>query len=123
MLTAELPESLQLQFEQTAQKLFDHDAVKRATIEAVESWLAKQRQRWIDLEAKANDQAFEKLQAQLEREHFGKWIVIAHGKLQGVGDSLAEVNQLAPDAQHRIVMQVGERRPKEIDLGWQIGLN
>ena len=97
--------------------------MKRATIEAVESWLAKQRKRWIDLEAKANDQAFEKLQAQLERENFGKWIVIAHGKLPGVGDSLAEVNQLAPNAQHRIVMQVGERRPKEISLGWQIGLN
>ncbi|MEN8215164.1 MAG: hypothetical protein ABFS56_02050 [Pseudomonadota bacterium] len=24
---------------------------------------------------------------------------------------------LAPDAQHRIVMQVGERRPKEVELG------
>jgi len=40
-----------------------------------------------------------------------------------VGDSLAEINQLAPNAQHRIVMQVGERRPKEISLGWQIWLN
>ncbi len=123
MLIAELPESLQRQFEQTAQKLFDHDAVKRATIEAVESWLAKQRNRRVDLEAKANDQAFEKLQAQLEKDHFGQWIVIAHGELQGVGDSLAEINHLAPNAQDRIVMQVGERRPKEIDLGCQIGLD
>jgi hypothetical protein len=40
--------------------------------------------------------------------------VIAHGKLQGIGDSLKEVNQLAPD---RIVMQVGEHQPKEVDLG------
>jgi hypothetical protein len=123
MLIAELPESLQRQFEQTAQKLFDHDAVKRATIEAVESWLARQRKRRVDLEAKANDQAFEKLQAQLEKDHFGQWIVIAHGELQGVGDSLAEINHLAPNAQDRIVMQVGERRPKEVDLGCQIGLD
>jgi len=123
MLIAELPESLQQQFEQTAQNLFDHDAVKLATIEAVESWLAKQRKRRVDLEAKANDHAFEKLQTQLEKDHFGQWIVIAHGELQGVGDSLAEINHLAPNAQDRIVMQVGEYRPKEIDLGCQIGLD
>jgi uncharacterized protein (UPF0261 family) len=81
MLIAELPESLQQQFVQTAQKLFDHDAVKRATIEAVESWLTNQRKRQVDLEAKANDPVFEKRQAELERDHFGQWIVIAHGEL------------------------------------------
>jgi hypothetical protein len=49
--------------------------------------------------------------------------VIAHGQLQGVGNSLAEVNHLAPEAQDRIVMQVGEQRPKEVELGWQIAFD
>jgi len=120
MLTMELPKALQQEFEQTAQKFYVHDGVKRAVIEAIELWLAKQHQRQIDAEAKANNQAFKNIQAEIEKDYFGKWIVIAHGQLQGVGESLAEVNHLAPDAQHRIVMQVGERRPKEVELGWQI---
>ena len=92
MLVAELPELLQQEFEQTAQKLYDQNAVKQAMLEAVELWLAKQRQHQIDIEAKANDLAYEQLQDELEREHWGQWIVIAHGQLQGVGDSLDEVN-------------------------------
>ncbi len=120
MLTMELPKALQQEFEQTAQKFYVHDGVKRAIIEAIELWLAKQHQRQIDAEAKANNQAFKNIQAEIEKNYFGKWIVIAHGELQGVGESLAEVNHLVPEAQHRIVMQVGERRPKEVELGWQI---
>ncbi|OQY56061.1 MAG: hypothetical protein DRR08_25130 [Candidatus Parabeggiatoa sp. nov. 2] len=123
MLMAELPEPLQQQFEQTAQKLYDHDATKRAMIDAVELWLAKQRKHQIDIEADANDKAYVKLKEELERNYWGKWVVIAYGQLQGAGDSLAEINHLAPDAQHRIVMQVGERRPKEVTLGWQIGFD
>jgi len=120
MLTMELPKALQQEFEQTAQKFYVHDGVKRAVIEAIELWLAKQHQRQIDAEAKANNQAFKNIQAEIEKDYFGSFLVIAHGQLQGVGESLAEVNHLAPDAQHRIVMQVGERRPKEVELGWQI---
>ena len=123
MLTMELPQLLQQEFEQTAQKFYVHDGVKRAVIEAINLWLERQRKRKIDAEAKANNQTFNKIQAEIEKDHFGKWIVIAHGQLQGVGDSLAKINHLAPDAQHRIVMQVGKRRPKEVELGWQIALD
>ncbi|TGO03716.1 hypothetical protein PN36_01155 [Candidatus Thiomargarita nelsonii] len=124
MLTMELPKPLQQEFEQTVQqKFYDHDGMKRAVIEAIELWLATQRQHRIKAEAKTNNQAFENIKAQLERDCFGKWVVIAHGKLQGIGDSLKEVNQLAPEAPDRIVMQVGEHQPKEVDLGWQIAFD
>jgi len=123
MLTMELPQPLQQEFEQTAQKFYVHDGVKRAVIEAIKLWLAMQRKRQMEAEAKANNQTFKNIQAEIEKNYLGKWIVIAHGQLQGVGDSLAEINHLAPDAQHRIVMQVGERRPKEVELGWQIALD
>lgn len=123
MLAIELPKPLQQEFEQTAQQFYDHDGVKRAAIEAIKLWLSAQRKRRVDAEAKANNQAFEKLRTQLERDYFGQWIVIADGQLQGVGDSLASVNHLAPDAQHRIVMQIGEHRPKEVELGWLIAFD
>ena len=123
MLMTELPEKLQQEFEQTAQKLYEYDGVKQAMIEAVELWLTKQRKCQIDIEKKANNQAYEKLKDELERDYWGKWIVIAHGQLQGEGNSLTEVNHLAPDARHRIVMQVGEHQPKEVTLGWQIAFD
>jgi hypothetical protein len=72
MLELELPESLQQEFEQTAQKFYDHEGVKRAAIEAIELWLAGLRQRQVDAQAKANNQAFEKLQAELIDKYFGK---------------------------------------------------
>ncbi len=87
MLAIELPKPLQQEFEQTAQQFYDHDGVKRAAIEAIKLWLSAQRKRRVDAEAKANNQAFEKLRTQLERDYFGQWIVIADGQLQGVGDS------------------------------------
>jgi len=68
----------------------------------------------------ANNQAFESLRAELEKNHLGKWIVIAHSKLQGVADTPEELNHLAPTAHHRIVMQMGQTRPKEVELGWQM---
>ncbi|MBI3360307.1 MAG: hypothetical protein HY023_04275 [Chloroflexi bacterium] len=74
----------------------------------------------LEEERTANDRAYEALRAELEQRHSGKWIVMAHGKLQGVGDSLEEVDQLASTAHDRIVMRVGEKRSKEIEIGWQM---
>ncbi len=120
MLTAELPQQLQEEFERTARLLHDHDSIKQALTEAIELWLAQQRHRLIQAEAKANNQAFETLRAELEQNYSGKWIVIAHGKLQGTADTPEELNLLAPTAHHRIVMQVGDTRPQEVELGWQM---
>jgi len=120
MFTAELPQRLQEEFERAARLLHDSDSIRQALIEAIELWLAQQRQKLIQKEAKANNQAFENLRAELEQNYPGKWIVIAHGKLQGVADTPEELNHLAPTAQHRIVMQVGQSRPQEVELGWQM---
>jgi hypothetical protein len=68
----------------------------------------------------ANNREYERLRPELERDHWGRWVVIAFGKLQGIGDSLEEVDQLAPTARCRIITQVGEDRPKEIELGWSL---
>ena len=119
MLTAELPPQLQEEFERTAHLLHDQDGIRQALIEAIELWLAQQRQHLIQKETDLNNQIFETLRIELEQTYPGKWIVIAHGKLQGVADSPEALNHFAPTAQHRIVLQMGQTRSQEVELGWQ----
>ncbi len=123
MLIANIPEALQHHFEQAAHLLYQTDGVKQALVEAIELWLTQHRNPVIEAEARANNQAYQTLQTELEQKYFGKWIVIAHGQLQGVGDSIVELNHLASDAHHRIVMQVGQRHSEKVELGWQIAFN
>lgn len=123
MLIADIPETLQHHFEHAAHLLYQTDGVKQALVEAIELWLAQHRNPVIEAEARANNQAYQNLKAELEQKYFGKWIVIAHGQLQGVGDSIVELNHLASDAHHRIVMQVGQQHSKKVELGWQIAFN
>jgi len=123
MLIADIPETLQHHFEHTAHLLYQTDSVKQALVEAIELWLAQHRNPVIEAEARANNQAYQTLKAELEQKYLGKWIVIAHGQLQGVGDSIMELNHLSSDAHHRIVMQVGQQYSKKVELGWQIAFN
>ncbi len=123
MAMPELPKALQQEFEYTANLLYDQDSVKQALVEAVELWLAQQRQKLIQAEAKVNNQAFEAMKAELEQNYHGQWIVIAHGKLQGVADVPEDLNDLAPNARHRIVTQVGQTHRREVELGWQMTFN
>ena len=120
MLTANLPQQLQEEFERTVQLLHGPDSVQQALIEAVELWLARQRQTLVQAEAEINNQAFEALRAELERTHPGQWIVIADGKLQGAADSPETLNDVAPTAHHRIVTRIGQNRSQEVELGWQM---
>ena len=120
MLTVELPQTLQENFEQTAQALYGKHSTEQAIIEAIELWLTAHRQKLIQVEAEMNNQAFEKLKSDLEQNHLGKWAVIAYGKLEGIGNTLEDVTHLADTASCRIITQIGEQRPKEVELGWQM---
>ena len=120
MLLTELPQRLREEFERSARLLYDRDGVVKALIEAVELWLAQRHEALIEAERNENDRAFDALRAELERDHFGKWAVIANGKLQGLGNSLEEVERFASTAQDRIVIQIGEGRPRQVELGWQM---
>lgn len=115
-----LPEQLQQEFEQAAQSLYDEDGATRALIEAVELWLSQNRKRLIQAEATVNNQAFEALEAELIQKYPGKWIAIADGKVQGIADLPEDLNTVAEAAHHRIIVQIGQPRPKEVELGWQM---
>ena len=120
MLTAELPQTLQEEFERTAHLLHHDDSIRQALIEAIELWLAQQHQKLMAAEALANNQTFEMLRGELEQTYPGRWIVIAEGKFLGVANTPEELNHLAPRARHRIVTQIGQARPKKVELGWQM---
>jgi len=119
MLTTELPQQLQEEFERTAHLLHEQDGIRQALIEAIELWLSQQHQKLTQAEATVNNRAFENLRPELERTYPGKWIVIANGKFQGAANSVEELNHFAPTAKHRIVLQLGQTRPKQVELGWQ----
>ncbi len=117
MLTTELPKQLQEEFERTTHLLHEQDSIRQALIEAIELWLARQHQKVTQAEATVNNRAFENLRAALEQTYPGQWIVIANGKFQGAANSVEELNHFAPAAKHRIVLQVGQTRPKQVELG------
>jgi hypothetical protein len=119
MLTTELPQQLQEEFERTAYLLHKQDSIRQALIEAIELWLAQQHQKLTQSEATLNNRVFDKLRSHLEQTYPGQWIVIANGKFQGAANSVEELNHFAPTARHRIVCQVGQTRPKQVELGWQ----
>ena len=120
MLIAELPQPLQEEFERTAKLVYEEEGVKRASIEAAELWLAQHQANSIEAEAQANDDVYNQHWPQWQAQHGNKWVVIAHGQLQGVGDTLDEVKALAQAARTRIVTQLGATTPREVELGWQI---
>lgn len=120
MLICELSDELQQEFEQVAGALYDQNSTQHALMEAIESWLAQHRQQAVLAEERMNNAAFEKLRPDLEESLAGKWIMIAHGKLQGSANSPDELDHLAPDALHRIVVFIGQPRPQEVEFGWQM---
>lgn len=119
MLVTELPQQLQEEFERTAHLLHKQDSIRQALIEAIELWLSQQHLKLTQTEATVNNRVFDNLRDELEQTYPGKWIVIANGKFQGAANSVEELNHFAPAARHRIVLQVGQTRPQQVELGWQ----
>ena len=119
MLTTELPQQLQEEFERTAHLLHKQDGIRQALIEAIELWLTQQHQKLTQAEATLNNRAFDKLRSHLEQTYPDQWIVIANGKFQGAANSVEELNHFAPAARHRIIFRVGQTRTKQVELGWQ----
>jgi hypothetical protein len=115
MLTAELPQQLQEEFERTAHLLHDRDGIRQTLIEAIELWLSQQHAKLTQAEAVINNQAFETLRDELEQTHPGKWVVIANGKFPGAANTSEELNHLTPSARHRIITQIGQTRLKKVE--------
>ena len=63
---------------------------------------------------------FEEMRNELEQTYASQWILIADGQFLGAAERPEELNHLAPQAKHRLIMQMGEERPQDVELGWQM---
>ncbi|UZE92716.1 MAG: hypothetical protein IB616_02650 [Methanosarcinales archaeon] len=70
----------------------------------IEEWM-------INRNRQINQNAFKQLRDEIFKTLFGKYVVMARGKILAVGDSLEEVKDVAIDANHRFVFKV--EKPKE----------
>lgn len=66
-------------------------------------------------DAKANERAYEALFAELERSHWGQWVVIIKGQLVAVAptreEALRQAGEMPSDAVSRLIRKVGEKLP------------
>jgi hypothetical protein len=118
-ITAKTKEVVETKFRHEVEQLYGAEGVAEALERAMELWLQVTQDEMVARERKLNNDALSRLQPELERQQ-GRYVVIAHGKLQGVGDSIESIRGLAPDALHRLVFRVGESPSRRRRLGWRV---
>ena len=120
-ITIEIPEDVGVRFRHKAEQLYGTGETAKALEGAIELWLREMKddEEIVARERKLNNDAFRRLWPELEKQQ-GRYVVIAHGKLQGVGDSIESLQSVAPDAHHRLVFKVGEPLPRRRRLGWRV---
>ena len=64
-------------------------------------------------EREADRKAYDAAIAGLRKDHAGEWVVIAEGAVAKVGATLADVNEIAPEALHRFVFEIGKEGDRE----------
>jgi hypothetical protein len=121
MARVQIPDHLRDEVERQARQLYGEDDTNRAVAQAIELWLTQVKEDSIKVAREINNRAYQELRADLEDKHWGEWVVIAQGKVQGISPNFNDVKDLALGAGHRIVLQIGEEPPPKIRrLGWRI---
>ena len=118
-ITTKIPEDVEERFRHIVEKLYGAGGTAEALERAIRLWLSETKYEMVAIERKLNNDALKRLQPELEKQQ-GKYVVIAHGKLQGIGDSIESLQNVAPDAHHRLVFKVGEPLPRKRRLGWKV---
>jgi len=73
-------------------------------------------ERNIDKEREENLRFYNRIKAELFTKYTGKYVVIAKGKLQKVGESFDDVKYEAMDANHRFIFKVESEEEEETSL-------
>lgn len=121
MAKVQIPDHLCDELEQQARQLYGEDGANKAVAQAIELWLTRVKEDSIKMARDINNRVYQELKADLEDKHWGEWVVIAQGKLQGVSPNFNDVKDLALGTGHRIVLQIGEKPPQKVRrLGWRI---
>lgn len=72
----------------------------------------------INEEREENLRIYTENKAKIYEEYVGKYVVIAKGKIQAVGDSFDEVKYVALDANHRFIFKVESKKKVRGRLRW-----
>ena len=72
----------------------------------------------INEEREDNLRIYTENKAKIYEEYVGKYVVIAKGKVQAVGDSFDEVKYVALDANHRFIFKVESKKKVRGRLRW-----
>ncbi len=120
-ITTKIPKDVEVRFRRKVEQLYGAEGTAQALEGAIELWLKETKDEMVARERKLNNNAFRQLRPEFEKQQ-GRYVVIAHGKLQGVGDSIESLQSLAADAHHRLVFKVGEPLsiPRRRRLGWRV---
>ncbi len=69
-------------------------------------------------DVKSNEEIYERLREELEKNHRGEWAVIVKGELLAVAptmrEALKEAGEMPSDALSRLVRRIGEDLPKVV---------
>ena len=121
MASVQIPDHLCDELERQARRLYGDDGANKAVAQAIELWLTRVKEDYIKVAREINNRVYQELKTDLEDKHWGEWVVIAQGKVQGISPDFDDVKDLALGTGHRIVLQIGEKTPPKVRrLGWRI---
>ena len=117
-LTAQIPDTLYQAMVDQSQSRYGSPDLNQALQEAITLWL-KYEGDPVFFERQLNNLAYHKLKTSLQTEYMGRYVVIAHGKVQGVAERREDLIHLAPEAHHRLLFQVKPDQAKEQVRLWR----
>ncbi len=108
-------------------RLFKAEAVKRGLLlnqaieEAITLWLNTGRS-VVETDFEANNRVYESMKEELRKNHSGKFIVIAEGRLAGIfseeSEAIEVLRRLGEHIKHAILTRVGADDERAGELEW-----
>lgn len=97
--------------------------VLKGTASLFREWLSYpiiRIEEFVNEERKENLRVYQESKVELYERYYGKYVVIANGKIQAIGESFDAVNRVALDANHRFIFMVEPKEKIEGTFRWPI---
>ena len=97
--------------------------VLKGTASLFRGWLSYpiiKIEEFINREREENLRVYQESRVELYERYYGKYVVIAKGKVQAIGESFDAVKRVALDANHRFVFKVQPKEKVERTFRWPI---
>ena len=97
--------------------------VLKGTASLFRGWLSYpiiKIEEFINEEREENLRVYQESKVELYERYYGKYVVIANGKVQAIGESFDAVKRVALDANHRFIFKVEPKEKIEGTFRWPI---